>query len=349
MLSINKKKFGTLEGVDVDIYIVRNSNGLELSITNYGGRVTSILVPNKSGKLENIVLGFDNLDDYLKDKYYLGAIIGRFANRISKGVFNLEGKTYTLRVNNGSNHLHGGLKGFDKVVWDVKEVNCKSQKGIKLSYVSKDNEEGYPGNLNVEISYLLTENNEIIIEYKAITDKTTPINLTHHGYFNLSGNFNNDVLNHELRLYSNEFLEMDEESIPTGEYLSVDATSFDFKDFKRIGENIYDENEQLEKGNGYDHCFVLGKDNQELKLVSELSESISGRSMEVYTTEPAIQFYSGNFLSKEEKNIGFGKRTGLCLETQHYPDSPNKAEFPSTILKPEDEYHSKTIYKFNTR
>ncbi len=347
MLSLKKNYFGTLpDKVNIDIYTIRNSNGLELSVTNYGGRVTSILVPDKYGKLKNIVLGFENLDDYLKDEFYLGAIIGRFANRISKGKFNLEGKDYSLQINNESNHLHGGIKGFDKVVWNVKEINDKGHKSIKLFYTSRDGEEGYPGNLDVEVSYILTEENEVIIDYKAVTDKITPINLTHHGYFNLSGNFNNDILDHKLIIDSDEFLENDEESIPTGIFLSVEATPFNFKSFKSVGKDIYDKNIQLKYGNGYDHCFILNNENNSLKLVSKLLELKSGRIMEVYSTEPAIQFYSGNFLSKEKTNGKFGKRSGLCLETQHYPDSPNNSKFPSSILKPNNEYQSKTVYKF---
>ncbi len=347
MLSLKKKKFGILpDGTNVDIYRIRNSCGLEISITNYGGRITSILVPDKFGKFENVVLGFDNLDDYLKDEFYLGAIIGRFANRVSKGKFNLDDKDYTLQVNNGLNHLHGGIKGFDKVLWDVKEIDGKNCKGIKLFYRSKDMEEGYPGNLNVEVSYSLTEENELIIAYSAITDKKTPINLTHHGYFNLSGNPNIKILNHKLKIYSDKFLETDEELIPTGNFVSVKSTPFNFKDFKKIGDNIFDNDSYLTSGNGYDHCFIFDNINHTLKLVSELNEPKSGRFMKVYTTKPAMQFYSGNFLSKELSNGKFAKRTGLCLETQNFSDSPNRIKFPSSILRPNEEYKTKTIYKF---
>ncbi len=235
MLSLKKKNFGKLpDGTNIDIYTIRNNNGLEFSITNYGARITSILVPDSLGKFQNVVLGFDNLDDYIKDEFYLGAIIGRYANRISKGKFRLGEKEYELNINNGNNHLHGGSKGFDKVVWDVKEINEENQKGIKLYYKSEDGEEGYPGNLDVEVSIDLSEENELIISYNATSDKPTPINLTHHGYFNLSGDLNNSILSHELKINSDEILENNSDSMPTGNFINVNSTPFNFKKFRKI-------------------------------------------------------------------------------------------------------------------
>ncbi len=349
MLEVQKNKFGVLpSGEIIDIYTIKNSSGIQFSVINYGGRFTSIMVPDKLGKAENVVLGYDNLDDYIADEFYLGAIVGRYANRIANGKFRLNNVDYTLKINNGPNHLHGGLVGFDKVVWDVEQINNKQSCGLKLTYISNDGEEGYPGKLNVEVKYLLTENNEIIIDYEAVTDKPTPVNITHHGYFNLSGDFNNNVLSHGLKIISSNILENDINSIPTGKLLSVIDTPFDFTKPQLIGDRIFEQNKQLSIGNGYDHCYVFNNESKELKLVSVLTEANSGRQMEVYTTEPSMQFYSGNFLSKEKTNGKFTKHSGLCLETQHYPNSPNNPEFPSTILMPNKKYKSKTIYKFIT-
>lgn len=347
---LTKKHFGITQGnKEVDVFTIKNSNGIELSITNYGGRVTSLLVPDKSGKIENIVLGFNNLENYLSDDFYLGASIGRYANRIAKGKFVLDGNQFSLPINDGSNHLHGGINGFDKVVWDAVEVINKTGIGIELFYSSNDGDEGYPGELETTITYILTEQDELIIEYKAETNKPTPVNFTHHSYFNLSGDLNNPILDHELKIYSDKFLESDSESIPTGKILSVESTPFDFCEYRKLGERINANDIQIKNGHGYDHCYLVENKNSELILHAEIYEPTSGRLMEVYSTEPAIQLYSGNHLTKEKTYGKFGKRTALCLEPQHYPDSPNHSEFPNTILKPGEVFYSKTKFKFKTR
>jgi aldose 1-epimerase len=347
---IERNNFGsTQNGTTVDLFTIKNSNGIELSITNYGCRITSLIVPDKYGKHENILLGYKNIDYYLNDEFYLGAVVGRFANRIAKGSFTLGNNRLQLPINNGVNHLHGGINGFDKKVWHATKIVETNKQGVKFFYKSNNGEEGYPGELDVEVTYLLTNNNELQINYKAETNKTTHINLTNHSYFNLSGNFNNSIVNHKLRIYSDKFLEMDSDSIPTGKIISTNLTPFNFQDYKTIGEKINDNNYQIKNGNGYDHCFIFENENKSLKLISELFEPKSGRLMEVYTTEPAVQLYSGNFLSKAKTNQKFGRRTGLCLETQHYPDSPNHPEFPTTILHPEKAYSSQSIYRFKTK
>ncbi len=350
---VTKEGFGkTPDGQDADIYTLTNSGGAEVKITNYGGIVTSLRVPDRNGKLDDIVLGFDNLDAYLKGHPYFGAIIGRYGNRIAKGRFTLHGVEYKLAVNNGENHLHGGTKGFDKVVWNAKPRKVANGAALELTYLNKDGEEGYPGNLSVKVVYTLTNANELKIDYSATTDKDTVVNLTHHSYFNLAGQGNGDILNHRLFVNAARFTPTDAGSIPTGELRSVRGTPFDFTRATTIGARINQDYEQLRLGKGYDHNFVLNGKIGTLRRVARVSESTSGRAMEVWTTEPGMQLYSGNFLDgtltgKDGKV--YQQRYGFCLETQHYPDSPNKPKFPTTVLRKGDRYHTITIYKFSVR
>jgi len=352
-MSINKEAFGkTTDGTSVDLYTLVNANGVTAKITNYGAIVTSLQVPDRDGKMADVVLGYDSLADYIKDSPYFGAIVGRYGNRIAKGKFTLEGKEYTLAVNNGPNHLHGGLKGFDKVVWDARPVESDAGVGVELKYTSKDGEEGYPGNLSCTVVYTLTNANELKIDYKAQTDKTTVLNLTHHGYFNLAGHDSGTILGQVLMLNADHFTPVDETLIPTGEIRPVKGTVMDFTTPTAIGARINSDYDQIKFGGGYDHNWVLNSKDGSLALAATVYESKSGRFMEVFTTEPGIQFYSGNFL--DGSNIGKGKavynhRNGFCLETQHFPDSPNKPQFPSVVLKPGDTYKQLTVYKFSTK
>lgn len=352
-MSIEKEPYGEADGKQVMLYTLTNSNGLVAKITNYGGIMTELWVPDKNGELGDIVLGYDTLDEYVKDNPYFGALIGRYGNRIGKGKFTLEGVEYTLAINNPPNHLHGGLKGFDKVVWDAKEIKADNGVGLELTYLSKDMEEGYPGNLKIKVIYILTNDNEFTVEYEATTDKTTVANLTQHNYYNLGGHNSGTILEHELMLNADSFTPTDEGLIPTGEIRSVEGTSMDFRKATAIGARIDADYEPLKFGGGYDHNWVLKKDKAgELSLAARVYEPNSGRVMEIRTTEPAIQFYSGNFL--DGSNVGKGSvayehRTGFCLETQHYPDSPNKPEFPSVVLKPGETYTHKTVHKFYTK
>jgi aldose 1-epimerase len=352
---ITKASFGkTADGQNVDIFTLTNKRGLEVKITNFGGIITSLKVPDRNGKLEDIVLGFDNLDAYLKGHPYFGALIGRYGNRIAKGRFTLNGHEYKLAVNNGENHLHGGIKGFDKVVWTAQSARIRDGVALKLTYLSKDGEEGYPGNLRVIVVYRLTNQNELKISYSATTDKDTVINLTSHSYFNLAGQGNGDILNHELFINAFKFTPTDAGSIPTGELKSVTGTPFDFttRNMHTIGERINNDDEQLKFGNGYDHNFVLNGRIAKLREAASVYEPTSGRIMEIWTTEPGVQFYSGNFLDgtltgKDGK--AYQRRYGFCLETQHFPDSPNRPSFPTTVLRKGEFYHSLTIHKFKAR
>lgn len=348
-----KSDFGkTAEGQSVDIYTLTNSRGAEVKITNYGGIVTSLKVPDRTGRLGDVVLGFDDLAAYLKGHPYFGAIIGRYGNRIAKGRFTLNGVEYKLAVNNGANHLHGGVKGFDKVVWNAKPLKVPNGVALELTYLSKDGEEGYPGNLSVKVTYTLTNANELKIEYSATTDKDTVVNLTHHSYFNLAGQGEGDILKHSLFLNANRFTPTDEGSIPTGELRSVRNTPFDFLRMTEIGARINDPDQQLQFSKGYDHNFVLNGKIGTMRLGARVYEAGTGRVMEVWTTEPGIQFYTGNFLDgtltgKDGKV--YNSRYGFCLETQHYPDSPNQSKFPSTVLRKGTRYHTVTVYKFSSR
>ncbi len=345
-MSIEKSPFGkTAEGKDVDLYTLTNTNGLKAQIMTYGGIVTSLLVPDKNGVFADIVLGCDSLEEYIKGTPYFGALIGRYGNRIAKGKFTLDGVEYTLATNNGPNHLHGGLKGFDKVVWNAEQMQTDKGPALKLTYLSKDGEEGYSGNLSCTVIYTLTNDNELKISYEAETDKNTVINLTHHSYFNLGGHNSGDILGHELTINADSFTPVDKDLIPTGEIKSVKGTPMDFTNPMAIGSRI----KQVQ--GGYDHNYVLKSSDGSLALAALVYEPKSGRVMEVFTTEPGVQFYTGNFLDGSNKGKGavYNKHNGFCLETQHFPDSPNKPQFPSTVLKPGDKYKHETVYKFSTR
>ena len=350
-LSIHKKQFGkTIDGIDVDQYILSNNKGMEISIISYGGIITSWTAADKNGDYKNIVLGYNTLAEYESEKAYFGALIGRYSNRIAGGKFELNDKEYKVAKNNGVNHLHGGLKGFDKVVWDAKIIVNDSAVALELSYLSKDMEEGYPGNLATKVTYNLNNEDELIIRYEATTDKPTIVNLTQHSYFNLTGDFTKDVLNHELLINSDSFLPVDNTLIPTGEIRHVNKTPFDFRKPKAIGKNINNKNTQIKLGMGYDHCWVLNDQNKGLRFVASAYEPVSGRLLRVYSDKPGIQFYSGNFLSGTPPNKSNGinqYRTGFCLETQYYPDSPNQENFPSVKLEPGDKYESKTVFSFS--
>jgi aldose 1-epimerase len=350
--TVDKKVFGKLaDGRQVEIYTLRNARGLEAKITNYGGIITELKVPDRTGKLDDIVLGFDNLDSYLKGHPYFGALIGRYGNRIAKGRFSLNAHEYKLAVNNGENHLHGGLQGFDKVLWTGRPLKVANGAALELSYVSKDGEEGYPGTLTTKVIYTLTNTGDLKIEYSATTDKDTVVNLTSHSYFNLAGQGNGDILNHQMMINAGRFTPTDAGSIPTGELRSVTGTPFDFTKATAIGARINQDDEQLKFGKGYDHNFVLNGRMGLLRRAARVTEPTSGRVMEVWTTEPGMQFYTGNFLDgtltgKDGKV--YQQRYGFCLETQHYPDSPNKPAFPTTILRKGQRYHTITIYSFST-
>jgi aldose 1-epimerase len=323
-------------------YSLKNSQGMQVDFINYGGIITSIKVPDREGHFSDVVLGFENPESYIDDHPYFGALIGRYGNRIAKGKFTLHGKTYTLAVNNGPNHLHGGLKGFDKKFWNIEE---KSHNSYLLSYLSVDGEEGYPGTLSVEVTYTLTDDNEIKIIYSATSDKPTHVNLTNHTYFNLTGDNKIPILDHEIMINADQFTVVDKDLTPTGQLRHVKGSEMDFTSPKKIGQDIL----KVKEGGGYDHNFVLRDWNGKLKQAATLYEPVSGRFLEVLTTEPGLQFYSGNFLDGTlvgKDNDVYQKHDGLCLETQHYPDSPNHHDFPSTILKPGEVYSSTTIYKF---
>lgn len=352
-MKIEKHAFGkTADGTPVELYTLTNANGLEAKITNYGGIVVSLLVPDRDGKPGDVVLGYETLEEYIENNPYFGTLVGRYGNRIARGKFTLEGIEYTLAQNDGENHLHGGLKGFDKVVWKADAVRSKNSVGLKLTYLSKDGEEGYPGNLSVTVVYTLTNDNELKIEYTAVTDKVTIVNLTHHGYFNLAGAGLGDILGHELMIKADRFTPVDKGLIPTGELRSVKGTPMDFTRAVAIGARIDQAAEQLVLGGGYDHNWVLNNGDGSLALAARVYEPTTGRVMEVYTTEPGIQFYSGNFLDGSITGKGgkvYGYRYGFCLETQHFPDSPNKPDFPSTVLKPGETYTTTTIYTFSVK
>ena len=350
---ITKRSFGkTADGKAIEIYTLTNTGGAETQIIPYGGAVVSLKVPDKSGKLGDIVLGYGSVADYEKHTSFFGALIGRYGNRIGKAKFSVGGKQYTLTANNGENHLHGGPKGYDRVVWAARPSTDVNGANIEMSYVSRDGEEGYPGNLKIKVVYTLTEKNELKIAYSATTDKDTVVNLTHHSYFNLAGAGNNSILTHQLTLNADRFTPTDGGSIPTGELLSVKGTPFDFTRPTGIGARIDQTDEQLKFGQGYDHNWVLNKNGSELSLAASVYEPTSGRVMEVLTTEPGLQFYSGNFLDdaiKGKSGQRYPKRSGFCLEAQHFPDSPNQPAFPSTTLKPGAVYTQTTIYRFSVR
>ncbi len=351
--SISETAFGNLpDGTAVSLYALRNTKGTEMLVTNYGGIITSIKTADRNGVIEDIVLGYDSLEGYIKAPSFFGALVGRYGNRIAKAKFTLDGKTYTLAANNGENHLHGGLKGFDKVVWQATPSTTPDGAVLKLTYLSKDMEEGYPGNLSVEVTYTLTNDNELKIAYQATTDNKTVVNLTNHSYFNLSGNTRRDILGHTVSLAASKFLPVDAGLIPTGELKDVKGTPFDFTTPTVVGLRINNDDPQLKVGIGYDHCWVFDKEPNTLAPVATVYDSISGRHMEMYTTEPATQFYTGNFLNGKvtgKFNTVYNQRYGLCLETQHFPDSPNKPGFPTVVLNPGEVYKTETIYKFSAK
>jgi aldose 1-epimerase len=351
--AVNEAPFGvTPDGQQVSIYTLTNASGIEAKVINYGGIITSLRVPDREGNLEDVVLGFEELDGYVSEHPYFGAIIGRYGNRIAGGSFTLDGESYRLPVNNGPNSLHGGEQGFDKVVWTAEPFENERGQGLVLTYTSPDGDQGYPGTLQARVTYTLTDRNELVFDYHATTDKATPINLTQHTYFNLAGDGSGSILNHEIMLNASRFTPVDSTLIPTGELRSVEGTPFDFRQSTPIGARIEQSDEQLRFGLGYDHNFVLdGAEGDSLTLAARVVEPTSGRVMEVLTTEPAVQFYTGNFLdgSLTGKNgVVYEHRTGFCLETQHYPDSPTQPSFPSTILRPGEEYRSTTVYRFGT-
>lgn len=343
------------DGVEVGLYTLTNKNGMEVAITTYGGAVVSLKVPDRHGTLEDVVLGYDSLDGYVNDKVYFGAIIGRYANRIGQAKFTLDGKTYTLAKNNGENTLHGGVKGFNKAVWTAREIQAKDGQALELTYLSKDGEEGFPGNLHVRVVYTLTDSNELKIEYSATTDKDTVVNLTNHSYFNLLGvgPGTGDVLGHVLMIEADKFTPVDSGLIPTGELRDVAGSPFDFRKPTAIGARINEDNEQLKLAGGYDHNFVLRRRmGAPISLAARVVEPASGRILEVWTTEPGMQLYTGNFLDGSIHGKGgvvYTKHMAFCLETQHFPDSPNHAKFPTTELKPGERYHTTTIYKFSVQ
>jgi aldose 1-epimerase len=348
---VTKAAFGTTrDGKSVDLYTLTNAHGIEVRAITYGGIIISLRVPDKGGQFDDVVLGYDSLDGYLTVSPYFGAIIGRYGNRIAKGKFTLDGKAYALATNDGPNHLHGGVKGFDKVVWQAESLEGKDGVGVVFTYTSPDGEEGYPGNLAAKVTYTLTDQNELSFDYQATTDKATPLNLTQHTYFNLAGDGKRDILGHELTLSSDHFTPIDKTLIPTGEIRSVQGTPFDFTKPTAIGARINEPDEQLIFGRGYDHNFVLIRKGEGLSLAARVYDPTTGRVMEAYTTEPGVQFYSGNFLDGTitgKQGHVYKQRYGFCLETQHFPDSPNKPSFPSTILRPGQTYHSRTVYKFS--
>lgn len=349
---LGRSDFGSLDGKKVELLTVEFPNKLEAKVTNYGGIITSLSVPDKDGKLEDVVLGYDNLEGYLNKTPYFGALIGRYGNRIAKGKFTLDSVEYTLATNNGVNHLHGGVKGFDKVVWKIEEAKVLEHEiQIVLTYLSKDGEEGYPGNLTTKVTYTFSEN-RLLIQYETSTDQKTVVNLTQHTYFNLSGNIKESILSHELQVSANTFLPVDSTLIPTGEQRAVVDTPFDFRNYKRIEKDIKEDNLQLAYGLGYDHCWILSEGIGINDIAASLYHPQSGRLLEVFTKEPALQFYSGNFLDGSitgKDGVVYEHRYGLCLETQHYPDSPNKPDFPSVVLEPGERYETETAYKFSTQ
>ena len=349
---VTRAPFGTTgDRKPVEIYTLTNAHGLEMRVMTYGGIITSLKVPDGSGHLGDVVLGFDTIDGYLKDPPYFGALIGRYGNRIAKGQFTLDGKTFKLATNNGPNHLHGGIKGFDKVVWNAVPGSDANAVSVTLSRISPDGEEGYPGSLQATVRYTLTDKNELAIDYRATTDKATPVNLTQHSYFNLA-DASGDILGHELTIHASRYTPVDDTLIPTGELATVDGTPFDFRKATAIGARIAADTAQLKNGRGYDHNWVLDRSGSGLQPAARLVDPKSGRTLDVATTEPGLQFYSGNFLDGSITGKGgrlYRHRTGLCLETQHYPDSPNHPNFPSTVLKPGQTYSSQTVFTFGVQ
>jgi aldose 1-epimerase len=333
------------------LFTLTNANGVEVDAMNYGGIIVSIRVPDRKGQIADIVLGHETLDGYIPNPPYIGAVVGRYANRIANGTFTLDGKTYTLPKNDGPNTLHGGVdKTFNKVVWEGEALKGKT--GVAFTYLSKDGDDGFPGNMKVKVTYTLTDNNELVIDYEATTDKATPVNLSQHSYFNLAGEGTGDILNHEIMINADRIAPVDKTLIPTGELRPVKGTPLDFTTSTRIGARIDDSYDQIVLGHGYDHNWVINRKGTGLTLAARVYEPTSGRVMEVSTTQPGVQFYSGNFLDGTvtgKHGHVYKRRFGLCLETQHFPDSPNHPDFPSTILRPGETFKSETVFKFSTK
>lgn len=339
----------TIDGKQTDLFVLRNKNDVQAAVTNYGGRLVSLLVPDKQGKLVDVVLGFDSVHKYqLSTEPYFGATIGRYGNRIAKGRFKLDDKEYVLATNNGVNHLHGGKKGFQYVVWDARQIGDSL---LELTYLSPDGEEGYPGNLQVKVSYFLNDNNELVLSYEASTDKKTVVNLTNHAFFNLNGQGSGTINNHLLSIYADYYTPVDSTLIPTGKMESVANTPFDFRTAATIGQRVDADHIQIKNGKGYDHNFVLNNyTSTEMKPAAKVTGDLSGITMEVFTQEPGLQFYGGNFMQSKNTIKGGTKddfRTAFCLETQHFPDSPNQPAFPTTVVEPGKKYSTKSIYRFS--
>ena len=339
----------TVDGRQVKLFTLKNSKGMEVQLTNYGASIVALKVPDKQGVAEDVVLGYDSVQGYVNGKSYFGCVAGRYANRIAQAKFTLDGKVYALAANNGVNSLHGGVRGFDKQVWDA----VQDGNNVTFTFVSADGEEGYPGKLTVTLTYRLDSNeNRLQLQYGASTDKATVLNLAHHSYFNLEGQGKGDILNHEIMINAKAFTPVDSTLIPTGEQKKVAGTAFDFTQPVKIGARINDTSDiQIRYGLGYDHNFVLASGNGALRLAAKVVAPVSGRTLEVLTTEPGVQFYTGNFLNGSEKGKGavYGHRSGFCLETQHFPDSPNQPAFPSTVLKPGETFQSTTVFAFGVR
>jgi aldose 1-epimerase len=347
---VTKATFGTTpQGEQVDVYTLTNATGIEVRVITFGGIITSIRVPDRRGAAADVALGFDRLEPYLTNPPYLGAIVGRYANRIAGGRFTLDGRTYTLATNNGPNHLHGGVRGFDKVVWKAEPFTKPGASGLVFSHTSPDGDQGYPGNLTLEVTYTLTDANELAFDYEAVTDKASPVNLTQHTYFNLAGEGAGDILGHVLTIHAVRMTPVDRTLIPTG-IAPVAGSPFDFRTPVAIGARIGADDQQIRYGNGYDHNFVLDRSGDGLVAAARVEEPMSGRVLEISTTEPGIQFYTGNFLDGTltgKAGRPYTRRSGFALETQHYPDSPNHPDFPGTILRPGSTYRSKTVFTFS--
>ena len=352
--AVTSTPFGvTADGRTAELFTLTNRHGIQVNLTNYGGIITSLRTPDRSGRFDDIVLGYDSLAAYIRNSPYFGAIVGRYGNRIARGLFTLDGNTYRLAVNNGPNSLHGGLRGFDKVVWTAHPFQNQEGKGVALDYTSPDMEEGYPGSLRSHVTYTLTDDDRLIVDYQATTDKPTPVNLTQHTYWNLAGSAKRDILGHELTINADSMTPVDSTLITTGEITSVTGTPFDFRTPTAIGARVDQRQDaQIRYGNGYDHNFVLNRGGaaaDALVHAARVVEPTSGRTLDIFTTEPGLQFYSGNFLDGSITGKGgsvYRFRYGIALETQHYPDSPNHPNFPSTILRPGQQYHTRTVYQF---
>jgi aldose 1-epimerase len=348
-----KEAFGHApDGTGVDLYTFANARGIELAVATYGGIIVCLRVPDRHGQLDDVVLGHDDVDGYVRSASYFGAIIGRYGNRIGRGRFFVDGVPYQLDTNDGSNHLHGGTRGFDKVVWSAEPFARVAERGVMLRYTAADGEQGYPGSLSAEVTYTLADTDTLVIDYRATTTRPTPVNLTQHTYWNLSGSRGDDVLEHELTINASRITPVDRELIPTGSTMPVAGTPFDFRAAWPIGARIDEPAEQLRHAGGYDHNFVLDRTGDGLTPAARLHHDGTGRVLEIHTTEPGLQFYSGNFLDgtiRGKAQRVYGHRGGLCLETQHFPDSPNKPHFPTTLLRPGAEYRSRTTFHFSVR